>query len=66
MDSHFLICNSFDNVWKRTKLLYGGVTPPKEAIFFEEKFYWVYLDRDYEDCPTCGYTIYWLELNRNN
>jgi len=39
MDSHFLICSSVDNVWKRMKLPYGGVTPPKEAIFFKEFFY---------------------------
>jgi len=66
MDSHFLICSSFENVWKRRELPYGGVTPPKETIFFKEKFYWVYLDRDYEYYPTYGYTIYWLELNINN
>lgn len=58
MDSHFLICSSVDNVLKRTKLPYGGVTPTKEAIFFEENFYWVYLNKDYEDYPTYGYTIY--------
>lgn len=66
MDSHFLICSSVDMVWKRTKLPYGGMAPPKESIFYKGKFCWLYSDQDYDDYPTYGYTVYWLDLKRND
>ena len=48
------------------ELPYDGIAPLKEAIYFKEKLYWVYLDKNYEDYPTYGYIIYFLELNINN
>jgi hypothetical protein len=65
MQSKFYICNSFDRVWQRTKLPYGGTTPPKDVVFYKSKLFWLYLDKDYEDYPRYGYTIYWFDVGKN-
>jgi hypothetical protein len=65
MQSKFYICNNFDRVWRRKKLPYGGTTPPKDAGFYKSKLFWLYLDKDYKDYPRYGYTIYWLDVCKN-
>jgi hypothetical protein len=63
--SKYFICSSLENVWRRTTIPYAGTTPPKEAVVYKSKIYWLYLDTDYDDYPRYGYTIYWLDISKN-
>jgi hypothetical protein len=65
MQLKFYICNNFDRVWRRTKLPYGGTTPPKDVLFYKSKLFLLYLNKDYEDYPRYGYTIYWFDVGKN-
>jgi hypothetical protein len=65
MQSKYFICSSLDRVWRSTNIPYGGTTPPKEAVVYKSKIYWLYLDKDYEDYPYYGYTIYWMDVLNN-
>jgi hypothetical protein len=65
MQSKYYICSSLDRVWRRTELPYGGTTPPKDAVFYKNKLFWLYLDKDYEEYPHYGYTIYWFDVFKN-
>jgi hypothetical protein len=65
MESHFCICIRIDRVWRRIQIPYGDTTPPKEVVFYKRKNYWLYLEKYYEDYPTYGYIIYWLDVFKN-
>ena len=34
-------------------------------MFYKIKFFWLYLDTEYEDYPRYGYTIYWFDVIKN-
>ena len=65
MQSDYFICSSIFKCWRRTTIPSGGTTPPKEAVFYKSKMFWLYLDKEYEEYPKYGYTIYWLDVLRN-
>ena len=52
-------------LWRITTIPYSGTTPPKEAIFYKSKTFWLYLNKEYEEYPKYGYTIYWLDVLRH-
>ena len=62
MQSDYFICSSIFKCWGWTTIPYGGTTPPKEAVFYKSKMFWLYLDKEYEEYPKYGYTIYWLDV----
>jgi len=56
---------SVSTVSRSMKPPFGFVTYTKEAIFQKGIFFWLYLDKYYGDYPWYGYTIYWLDIIRN-
>ena len=65
MESNYFICSSIFKCWRRKTIPSGGTTPPKEVVFYKSKMFLLYLDKDYEEYPKYGYTIYWLDVLSN-
>ena len=64
MHSEFYVCSSL-GVWQRDGVPFGGTSPPKNVVFYKSKMLWLYLDKEYEDYPRYGYTIYWFDIIKN-
>jgi hypothetical protein len=60
MKSKYFIFSILDKVWRSTSIPYGCTTPPKEAVVYQSKIYWFYLDKYYEDYTIGTLYIGWM------
>ena len=51
MQSKFNVYSSLDRVWQRVDLPFGGTSPPQNRVFYKIKFFWLYMDTEYEHYP---------------